>query len=69
MPRNYERGEDRHNARLTADDVRAIRRLGGTMKDEAIAAQFGVSEGNVGHILKGRTWRHVAFTLEEETPV
>lgn len=59
MPRNYQRGADRHNAKLTPSDVRKIRRLGGKIKDEALAAQFGISEGNVGHIRKRRTWKHI----------
>ncbi len=63
--RNYQRGEARWNSKLTEEDVLEIRRLGNPyspdrLKDEAIAALFFISEGNVGHILKRRTWKELA---------
>lgn len=57
--RNYQRGADRHNAKLTPDDVREIRRLGPETKNASLAAQFGVSESNIEFILKRKTWKHV----------
>lgn len=57
--RNYQRGEDRHNAVLTKHDVREIRRLGPTTKNAALAAQFNTTETNIEHVLARRTWRHI----------
>lgn len=57
--RNYEKGEARHNAKLTEPDVREIRRLGPTNKNAALAAQFCVSEGTIEHVRHHRTWKHI----------
>lgn len=47
-------GESHHFARLTADDVRAIRQAQGTHSE--IAAAFGVSPANVTMIRNRKTW-------------
>lgn len=45
-------------AKLTPDQVRAIRASPGTCR--RIAREYGVTEANVRLIRSGRTWRHVA---------
>lgn len=52
------RGERHHAARLTADDVRAIR--ASTESGRAVAQRYGITFGQVSHIRTGRKWRHVA---------
>ena len=55
------RGEKNHKSVLTTKDVVEIRHLcneGIITKAEA-ARRFGVSQTSIGHILKGRTWKHV----------
>lgn len=46
------------NARLTEQDVRAIRSSTGTNVD--VGRQFGVSEATIRQIRAGSKWRHVA---------
>jgi hypothetical protein len=55
------RGEERHNAKITRDDVREIRRLYATGKytQTEIAERFGVQTGIVWSVVHGKTWRHV----------
>lgn len=52
------RGERVGSARLTADQVRAIR-ANTSMSRKALAALAGISENNVYAILSGRTWKHI----------
>jgi hypothetical protein len=54
------RGDNHHNARLTAADVPEIRRMyrDGFMYKE-IAIEFDVSEETIRHVLIGETWSHV----------
>ncbi len=55
------RGVDQPKAKLTEADVAEIRRLGSAgASQRAIAAQFGISQPNVGFICRRETWRHVA---------
>ena len=51
------RGEAHWRTRLTADDVRAIRSVGSSMTQVALAERFGVSTSAIRHILAGRSWR------------
>jgi hypothetical protein len=51
------RGESHANSRLTADDVRAIRR--DTRPQSAIAATYGITQTNVSQIKRLKTWAHV----------
>ena len=44
-------------AKLTDDDVRAIRRGGASQ--QALADRYGVSRNAVRQVLSGKTWRHV----------
>lgn len=58
-PHNPQRGEARHNARLTADAVRCIRSEAGTTSQHALAQRFGVSQCAIFNVLSGKTWRHI----------
>jgi hypothetical protein len=52
------RGERQASAKLTDDDVRAIRAAAGS--DRAVAKRFGVGHATVSTIRRRVTWRHVA---------
>lgn len=58
-PRNRQKGEARYNAKLNAAKVREIRRNAGTVKNIAQAADHGVCEGTIEHVISRRSWRHV----------
>lgn len=51
------KGEDRPQAKLTADAVREIRTSGRTLAD--LAAQFGVGVPTVQKARVGETWKHI----------
>lgn len=55
------RGIRHHRARLTPEDVRAIRlsRNGG-QSFRSLAADYGVSKTAIQHVIYGRSWAHVA---------
>lgn len=55
------RGERNAASRLTADDVREIRRLyrTGDMRQVDIAERFGISQNNVSRIVRRLAWKHV----------
>lgn len=55
------RGERNYNAKLTADDIRAIRAAvaRGDMLKKDIASCYGISPGNLTRIITGETWSHV----------
>lgn len=48
-------------SKLTEPEVKSIRKLAATghLLQKEIASQFGVTSENIGHILSGKTWRHV----------
>lgn len=54
-------GEGHTLAVLTEREVRAIRRIyaAGGVSQKALGKRFGVSEGNIYMITKGKTWRHI----------
>lgn len=52
-----QRGIQHFKARVTEDDVRAIR--ASTERPAAIARRYGISYGTVAAILTRRTWKHV----------
>ena len=54
-------GEGSHRAKLTDRDVLAIRALhaAGTHPYSALAAQFGVTAGMIGHIVRRMSWTHI----------
>ena len=54
------RGEKHPIARLTEDDVRAIRVTGNLQTRASLARQYGVTQTHIRHILLRKTWRHVA---------
>ena len=55
---SHVRGEQAGVAKLTASDVREIRKLhaAGTSTTKALAARFGVSDSNVVSIIRRKTW-------------
>lgn len=55
----HNKGERHGLAKLDAEKVRAIRRMAGIASQSAIARKFGVSQTNVGLILRGERWQHV----------
>jgi DNA-binding transcriptional regulator YiaG len=46
-------------AKLTDDDVRAIRREALHASQESVARAFGVNQTCVSSIVRRRTWKHV----------
>jgi hypothetical protein len=57
---NKRRGANHHSARLTADQVRHIRRLYASGKrQKEMAAMFGVAAPTIDHIVHGRHWKEV----------
>ena len=50
------RGEKNPAAKLTADDVQAIRTLEGSMPQREIASLFGIAQQNVSDICRGKRW-------------
>lgn len=54
-------GEAHGQAKLTEDDVRAIRAeyAAGGVTLRALASRYGMSVGGLHHIILGRTWTHV----------
>ncbi len=53
-------GQRHASAKLTADQVRAIRGMAGTVKQRDMAVQFGVSSSLIAHIVNRRNWKHLA---------
>lgn len=53
------RGEKNNFAKLTADDVIAIRRLDAEMTRDGLAELYGVSSTTISHIVNRKTWKHV----------
>lgn len=54
------RGEQHKNAILTAGDIPEIRKMyRGGWKYKEIAADLGVAEETVRHVLVGKTWSHI----------
>lgn len=57
---NHPRGESHTEAKLTADQVRAIRYLHSTgLRLTTIAAQFGVTPTHAGNVAHRKNWRHL----------
>jgi hypothetical protein len=55
----YVCGERNHMAKLTADDIREIRRLRPTMSMTELAKRFGITRGYVCGIMGRRAWKHI----------
>ncbi|MFD0208932.1 helix-turn-helix domain-containing protein [Streptomyces hirsutus] len=49
-------GERNGHAKLTAKQVQRIRERSGTVTQDALAAEFGISRQAIAHVLHGRTW-------------
>lgn len=60
-PSTIERGTKRYNAKLTDDDVRAIRAAyaTGDVKQTALATQYGVSVMLISGIVRRTRWKHI----------
>jgi hypothetical protein len=59
-PERYPRGEAQWLAKLTAAQVRDIRsRVAAGEVQRALAAEYGVVEGTVNHIVARQTWKHI----------
>lgn len=52
-------GERNHFAKLTASDVREIRRLAGVVSQHELARRFGTTNKNISAIHRRISWRHV----------
>lgn len=52
-------GERCHLAKLTEDDVRAIRAAYPAVKQVVLAARYGVSQPVISAILLRKTWKHI----------
>lgn len=53
------RGERASQAKLTADDVREIRRRAGSETQRAIADDFGVDPSTISNVVRRKTWGHI----------
>ncbi len=53
------KGESNRQAKLTAEDVRVIRRLHPELTLGQLATLYGVSRANISSIVLRKTWRHV----------
>lgn len=56
---NWAVGERSSSSKLTADQVREIRKLGGTMLQKDIGAIYGVGQQRIHMILSGKQWKHL----------
>ncbi len=54
------RGVDVGTAKLTEDDVRAMRRAWPATSFSALARRFGVSKSTAGAAVAGKTWAHIS---------
>jgi hypothetical protein len=52
----HNRGERQGGAKLTTDDVLAIRALVGQVSQKEIASRFGIGKAQVSRIVNGKTW-------------
>lgn len=56
----YTKGNEHPRAKLTPEQVQAIMaRLSLGDRSAALAREYGVSSGLIGHIKRGRNWRHL----------
>lgn len=56
----YHRGEDVHSARLTADDVIAIREYAaGGVSFRSLAKRYGVTPPAIANVVRRKSWRHI----------
>lgn len=58
--KNPERGEQRYNAKLTAESVRVLRmRCAAGESQRSIAISLGITQSLVSHVITGKSWKHV----------
>lgn len=63
------RGQDGHNAKLTDDDVIAIKaRMWSGETDLSISRDYGLSTAAINYIRQGRTWSHIPNPVGEPVP-
>lgn len=53
------RGEHHHKSRVTAEQVKEIRALEGSLPQEGIALKYGIGQTTVSNILRRVTWKHI----------
>lgn len=53
------KGITHHSAKLTEEQVIAIREIGNSKSQRDIAAIFGITQTSVGHILRRENWKHL----------
>lgn len=53
------RGENHNWAKLKKSDVVEIRQAANSVSRKTLADRYGVSKHTIGHVLSGRSWRHV----------
>ena len=60
-PTMYRKGEEHPNAKLTADDVREIRRLYATtyITQVELCKRYGISKSQIGRIVNNWCWESV----------
>ncbi len=60
-PDRRAKGERQHSAKLTADQVREIRRAYGNqeMSQRVLARAYGVTKSSIQAIVRGEHWRHI----------
>lgn len=56
MHGTHSRGDRSHFASLSDEDVREIRRVGGSLLQREIASKFNVSQSAISRILNAKTW-------------
>jgi len=52
-------GSENPYAKLTEAHVKIIRYIGNRLSQQHLADALGVTQSNVGHVLRGNTWKHV----------
>lgn len=55
-----QRGERNTHAKLTTEDVIAIRNMANTTTCRSIGARFGISDSHASGIIRRKWWKHVA---------
>ncbi len=59
-PERIARGENQHSAKMTADQVREIRRRADAGEGgKALGKEFGISQASAWKIIQRLTWKHI----------
>lgn len=68
MPIGVARGEDHRAAKLSGDDVRAIRDryAAGGISQAKLGATYGVDQALISRIVRGQRWRHLDSDVREQ---